>query len=158
MKKIMLVLSLLILSTITEAQWYTRKYKVTDINLLTKEQLEASLKDSKNATLFSGITAGIGAGLFMLSKYDVWESDENPTFLEELIGKQGMHNIYAGSGILLLAAGTVAFFGYLERSKNIKTVMRKNFPPLGYIHFSPKINYNKFSSSGNFGFLLTYNF
>jgi hypothetical protein len=142
MKKIMLVLSIVLLTQFAEAQWYFKKYKINDINLLTKEQPDASLKDSKNATLISGIAAGLGAGLFILSRYDVRNSDENPTFIEQLIGKQGMHKIYAGSGILLLTVGTVSIFGYLERTKDIKMLIHKNYPPLGSIHFSPKIGYN----------------
>jgi hypothetical protein len=37
--------------------------------------------------------------------------------------------INAGSGNLLMAVRTVAFFGYLEQLKNVKTVIHKNLPP-----------------------------
>lgn len=157
MKKIILILSFLALSNLAGAQWYVKKYQVQDINLLTRSQLDESLKTAKNDLLVSGVVAGLGGCIFILSKYSMWTSDD-PSPLEQLIGEKGMNDLYAGIGIGMMAAGTIAFFGYLERTKNIRTVIHRNFPTLGTLHLSPKINYNRYTASGNLGLTLTWNF
>lgn len=158
MKNIILILSFLLFSNLSIAQWYTRKYKVTDINLLTKEQLNESLRDSRNGLLGTAGCAVLGGCFLLANKYDLWESDTNPSEFQKLIGKKSMHDMYGGVGVALIATGTIAFFGYLERCKNIKMAIHRNFPPLGSIHIIPKIDYNRYSLSGNYGLSLTYNF
>lgn len=158
MKKFMIVLSLLILSNIANAQWYYKEYQVNDINLLTRLQLDESLKDSRMSQITSAICVAAGGGFLLANKYGLWESDTNPSDFEKFIGKKSLHDIYAGVGFGFIAGGTIAFFGYLERSKNIKMVIRKNFPSMGSLHILPKIDYNRFTAWGNLGLSLTYKF
>ena len=158
MKKLMLVLSLLIVSNLSNAQWYNRKYKVNDINLLTNEQLNESLRASKNALLVSGCTAVIGGCFLLANKWNLWVSDTNPSFLEQQIGQKSMHDMYGGVGFGLIAGGTIAFFGYLERTKNIKMAIHRNFPHISSIHITPKVDYNRYTFSRDLGLSLTYNF
>ena len=158
MKKILLVLSLLILTNFAQAQWYFKEYKVNDINLLTKLQLDESLKLSRSNMWGGGLCVVLGGGLLLANKYGLWESDTNPSDFEKLIGRKSLHDIYGAIGIAFIAGGTIGFFGYLDRSKNIKVAMRRNFPALGSLHLLPKIDYNQFTSSANLGLNLTFNF
>jgi len=157
MKKILVVIFFLILSDFSQAQWYSKKYRVDDINQLTLLQLDESLKSAKNDVLASGLTAVFGGCLFVLGKYSMLTSD-NPSFFEQLVGEKGMNDLWAGVGVGLFAGGAIAFFGYLEREGHIKTAMRQNFPGMGTIHLSPRINLGRFSPSGNFGVTLSCNF
>ena len=157
MKHLVLILALLILSNYSNAQWYTKKYYAKDINQLTREQLNESLHDSNTNLGISGVAVGLGAVVFVISKYNLWTNDE-PSLFEQLVGEKGMNDIYAGAGIAIMAGGLIAFLSNVERIKNIKMAMRRNFPPLGQIRFTPKIDYNRYTASGNFGVSLTYNF
>lgn len=157
MKKLMIVISLLILSNFSQAQWYFKDYQVKDINQLTLQQLNESLKTTKNQVLGSGLCAVFGGGLFLLGINNLVTLD-NPTMLEQLIGEKGMNDIFAGLGAAVAVGGTIAFFGYLERAGHIKTAIHQNFPGMGTIHISPKINYDQYTGTGNFGVTLTCNF
>ena len=154
----MVILSLLILTNLAEAQWYFKKYQVKDINQLTKEQLDESLSDTRVFKSLGGISVVVGFGFLLANKYGLWESDTNPTPTEKLIGRKSMHDIYAVCGVTMISLGTIAFFGYLERSKNIKIVIHRNFPTLGSLNLSPRIIYNNCNASGNYGLALTCNF
>ena len=158
MKNIILILAFLMVSNLSNAQWYNRKYHVNDINLLNSYQLNESLSASKSALWVATGSAIVGGCFLLANKFDLWESDTNPSELQKLIGKKSMHDMYGGAGVGLIAVGTIAFFGYLERCKNIKMAIHRNFPPLGSIHVYPKIDYNRYSLSRNYGFALSYNF
>ena len=159
MKKSIIVSCLLLLSFInSNGQWYVKKYNVTDINFLSREQLEESLGKSKNALLFSGCIAGSG-GLFMiLSIYVHPGMSEDPSVFEQLIGDKGIDNIllYAGAGMLV--GGTIASIVYLGRVGRIKSVIKKNYPSVGSLDISPAIILNSYTRSYSPGFTLTYNF
>ncbi|MEI7523555.1 MAG: hypothetical protein WCJ95_04450 [Mariniphaga sp.] len=158
MKKIILVLSFLILTNFANGQWYFKQYQIKDINQLSKVQLDESLKNSREAQFTSLISVGLGAGFLLANKYGLWESDTNPSDFEKFIGRKSLHDIYAVIGISFLAGGTIAFVGYLERSKNIRIAIHRNFPNLGILQLSPTIIYTNYSSSGNFGLALNLNF
>ena len=157
MKKLMIVISLLILSSFSQAQWYYKQYQVKDMNQLNLPQLNESLKTAKNNVLGSGLTAVFGGCLFLLGKNSMVTLD-NPTLLEQLIGEKGMNDICAGVGAALFVGGTIAFFGYLERVGHIKTAIRQNFPITGSLHLSPGIFYNNYTASYRMGVSVAYNF
>jgi hypothetical protein len=159
MKKIILAVYLFLISiTSSYGQWYVKRYNVTDINLLSKEQLEESLGKSKKVLLFSGCIAGLG-GLFMIGSIYVHPGmSEDPSFIEQLIGDKGMDTIFLLTGAGMLAGGTIASMVHLGRIGKIKSVIRKNYPPTGSINISPAIILNSCTQSYYPGFTLTYNF
>ena len=158
MKKIVLVLSLLICTTFADAQWYFKKYQVKDMSQLTRVQLDESLKSSNNGILAGGFCAVMGGCFLLANKYGLWESDRNPSDFEQLIGRKTLHDIYGGVGVGLIAGGIIAFVGCLERSKNIKIAIRKNYPSLGLLQVLPRVEYNRFTASANLGLTLTCHF
>ena len=153
----MIVFSLLILSNFSQAQWYSKRYQVSDMNQLTLLQLNESLKTTKDQVLGSGLLAICGGGLFLLGINNMLTLD-NPTMLEQLIGEKGMNDIFAGLGAAIFLGGTIGFFGYLERVGHIKTAIRQNFPISGSLHLSPRIIYTNYTASYHMGVTLTYNF
>jgi len=93
MKKLIIFFYLLLIfSCIISGQWYVKRYQVTDINQVTKEQLEESLQDSKRNLLYSGIVVGTGGVILIAFLFLPSEPGEDPTFLEQLIGEEGMNN------------------------------------------------------------------
>lgn len=60
MKSTILILCMIIISFLdSKGQWYVRQFHVNDVNLLTKEQLETSLRQEKKNLLISGGIAGM---------------------------------------------------------------------------------------------------
>ena len=157
MKKLMIVISLLILSNLSQAQWYFKNYQVKDINQLTLQQLNESLKTSKNQVLGSGLCAVFGGCLFLLGANSMLTLD-NPTMLEQLIGEKGMNDIFAALGAVVAVGGTIAFVGYLDRVGHIKTAIHRNFPITGSLHLSPGIIYNNYTASYQMGVTLSCSF
>ncbi len=157
MKKLTIVIILLILSKFSQAQWYYNDYQVKDINQLTLQQLNESLKTSKDMVLGSGLCAIFGGCMFLAGINSLVTLD-NPTMLEQLIGEKGMNDICAGVGAAMVVGGTIGFFGYLERVGHIKTAIRQNFPISGSLHLAPRVIYNNFTASYRMGISLTYNF
>ena len=159
MKKISVVLSFLFLTLSSSyGQWYVKKYQVTDINLLSKEQLEESLLKSNRDLLTSGVTAGAGALIFIIFKYAKPGMSEDPGVIEQLLGDKGVNKIglIAGAGILI--GGTIASIVYIGRSGRIKSIIRRNYPTVGSLDFSPAVILNSYTRSSCPGFTLTYNF
>lgn len=158
MKKISIVTWLFIISVFNSyGQWYNKKYNVSDINLLTKEQLEESLSNSKNGLTISGCVAGIGGIAFIITRY-VPQPIEDPTFIEQLIGDEGMNTIYQGISAGLLVGGTIASLAYLGRNARIKATIKKNYPTLGSLNISPTLLLNNHKGSYLPGITLTFNF
>ncbi len=159
MKKINLVicLAILILNN-ASGQWYTRKYKVSDINLLSRNQLEESLKQAKTNVLESSLIAASGIAIFAISKYSTWSSDEDPSLFEQVAGEEGKKMIGITVGTALFTGGVFATFGYMTRIKKIKSAIQKNFPAVGALHVSPAIIPDRFTTSCHLGVSLTYHF
>jgi hypothetical protein len=158
MKKILIVTCLFIISFFNSyGQWYNKKYHVSDINLLTKEQLDESLSNSKNGLLISGFVAGIGGVAFLITRY-MPQPIEDPTFIEQLIGDEGMNTIYQGISAGLFVGGTIAIMAYLGRNARIKATIKKNYPKLGSLNISPTLLLNNHKVFYHPGITLTYNF
>jgi hypothetical protein len=156
MKKIIIVSFLMIILFINSfGQWYIKDYKVTDINFLSKQQLEESLGKSKKGLLNSGIIAGIGGAIFLGAKYLPYEPSDDPTFLEQLIGDKGMNDIGIVTGAGILVGGTIASIAYLGRIGRIRSVINKNYPFLGSLKISPAIISKSYKRSSCPGLTLT---
>jgi hypothetical protein len=155
MKKIILVSCLLLISYLDSyGQWYVKKYNVSDINLLSQEQLEKSLRNSKNGLLASGFCAGLGAILFFVPE----TPSDDPTFFQQLIGEKGQNAVNKSFGVGLMMGGTIASIVYLGRIGRIKTVIKENYPTEGTLNILPTFMLNNYTRSWCSGFTLTYNF
>ena len=155
-----LVISCLLLSTFISsyAQWYTKRYNVTDINNLSKEQLEESFGKSKKSLVFSGVIAGFGGTVFIVARYIGFGESEDPGFVEELIGEEGMNDIAIGTGIGMLVGGTIAGIACLGRMARIRSVINKNYPSFEGLNLTPAGVYNCYTKTFSPGIKLTYNF
>ena len=159
MKKLIIILILLLISfTNSYGQWYVKKYQVSDINLLSREQLLESQVNSRNGILYSGLVGGMGALVYVLGKNKLFDLPDNPTFLEQLIGRNGMNNISAGIGALLFAGSAISAISYMERAGKIKTALYKKGQSSGSVYIAPKVFSNDLLKSYQIGVSLTCNF
>jgi len=159
MKKMIIILGLLLISfTNSYGQWYVKKYNVSDINLLSREQLQESLKNSKTGILYSGLVGGMGALIYVLGKNQLFDLPENPTFVEQLLGRNGVNALTAGVGAAIFAGSAISAISYMERSGKIKTALSKKNHSLGSVYIAPKIFSNKDLKSYQIGVSLTCNF
>jgi hypothetical protein len=138
MKKLIIASCLLLISFInSNGQWYVKRYNVTNISLLSLEQLDESLGKSKKDLIFSGSVAGAG-GLFMIiSLYVHPGMGDDPSFVEQLLGDNGIDAIFLCVGAGMLAGGTIASINLLGRIRKIKLTMINNYPSLGSLNISP---------------------
>ncbi|NVO21629.1 MAG: hypothetical protein HXX13_18150 [Bacteroidetes bacterium] len=159
MKRI-IVLSIVILMLINQAfgQWYTRKYHVNSINLLTREQLDESLKASKNNLMGSGICAGMGLGLILVSRYGSWAPETNPTLIQQIMGKKWKNTTAYIFGGALLLGGSTAFVINLGRIPKIKKTLNSNYHSSGSISARPGIIPAGPDGSFSGGISMQYNF
>jgi len=140
MKKKLILLSLGLATTISSySQWYVKDYGVTDPSNLTGYQLEEAISDSKTKLMHSGIVAGLGGLLYFGLKYLPFEPDEDPTFLEQLIGEEGIKKIGMGLGAGLFAGGIVAGVVYIGRIGRIKSVLNRKYQVPGSVSFTPVV-------------------
>jgi hypothetical protein len=124
----------------SQSQWFVRKYDVTDINYLSKGQLDLSLTKSKSNLHISEFFTGLGGGIFLIFKCS--------------------HTEYIGTltGAGVMAGGAVASFGYLVRIGKIKAAIKRNFPVSGALRVTPALISNKNERTGSPGITITYNF
>ncbi|MGC1392011.1 MAG: hypothetical protein WA816_13325 [Bacteroidales bacterium] len=159
MKKVVISAFLLLFLFINSyGQWYLKKYQVTDINSLSKEQLEESLLNSKSSLLTSGIIAGSGGALFLVFKYLAPGMSDDPTIIEQILGDEGVNKVGMVTGIGILIGGSIASIAYLGRIGRINSVLRKNYPSFGSLDISPTIVLSRINRSSCPGLRLTYNF
>ena len=159
MKKVIIVTFLALISIINSyGQWYVKKYQITDINFLSKVQLEESLQNSKNKLLFAGCTVAMGGAAFLISKYLKPGMSDDPTVIEQLLGDDGVNKVGMITGAGLFIWGSIASIVHLGRIGRIRSVINKNYPPLGSLRISPTIMSNGFTRSSCQGFSLIYNF
>lgn len=159
MKKIIIASYLLLISFINlHGQWYVKQYKVSDINFLSKAQLEESLGKSKTGLLFSGLIAGTGGAIILISRYFPYQLSEDATFIEQLIGEKGMNDIGFACGAGFLIGGTIASIANLGRIGRIKSVINNNYASVGSLNILPTAILNSYTKSFCPGFTLRYNF
>ncbi len=137
-------------------QWYEKKYNVNDINLLSREQLEESLKDYKTELLYSGVISVAGAGIFVAGRYLPYEVNDESSFIEQLIGERGMKKIVMATGVGIAAGGLVAGIVYLGRIGKIKSVIKEYYASGAKIIISPDVLINNQSMVA--GFSVTFSF
>jgi hypothetical protein len=159
MKKLILVSCFLLMSFISSyGQWYSKEYIVSDINLLSKQQLEESLQTSKKDLLISGAVAGMGGVVLLIVKYFPYVESDESTFWEQLLGERAINGMGIVMGAGLIAGGVIAGIVYLGRIGTINSTINRNYPSAGSLHISPTIILNSNSQSYSPGISLTYNF
>ncbi|OFY58535.1 MAG: hypothetical protein A2V50_02850 [Bacteroidetes bacterium RBG_19FT_COMBO_42_10] len=159
MKKIIFSTCLfLFLSINSNGQWYVKKYNVANVDFLSREQLDESLKTSKNELLYSGIISVAGVGVFLAGRYLPYEIDDESSFIEQLIGEKGMKNILMVTGAGIFTGGAIAGIVYLGRIGRIKSVINEYYTFNGTLKISPVIIVNTFNKSVVPGFTMTYDF
>ena len=142
----------------TNGQWYEKKYNVTDINYLTRDQLDKSLKESRTSLMYSGIVTCTGAVLFLAGRYLPYELDDNSSFLEQLIGENGMKKIMMATGVATFTGGAIAGIVYLARIGKINSVINQNYSLNGNIQILPVMIVNSSDYSLSPGISITYYF
>jgi len=159
MKKVIISAFLLLIYVINSSgQWYVKKYQITDINFLSKVQLEESLQNSKNKLLFAGCTVTMGGAAFLISKYLKPGMSDDPTVIEQLLGDDGVNKVGMITGAGLIIWGSIASIVHLGRIGRIRSVINKNYPSVGSLEISPAIILDGYARSFCAGFSLNYSF
>ena len=159
MKRVILISCLTIISFLnSNGQWYVRQYHVNDIDLLTKEQLETSLRQSKRDLLTSGAIAGVGGLVFIIYKYARPGMSDDPSWFEQIIGDEGVNKIGMTVSAGVLIAGTIISICHLGKIVRIKSAIANKDRSLGSLNISPAIRLNNFTRSFQPGLSITYNF
>jgi hypothetical protein len=159
MKKLLIVLCLSFPSFYNSSgQWYAKRYNVTDIKLLSIQQLDESLEKSKKQLLFSGCVGGLG-GLVVISSLFLHPGmSDDPSTFEQILGDKGMDHIYLCIGAVMIVAGTISSLNLLGRISKIKLTMTHNYQSTGSLNISPAAILNYQTKSFCPGFRLTCNF
>lgn len=149
MKKRIITTGLILISLtiVVKAQWYKRVYKVDDINKLTREQLETSLRNSKTSLVLCGVVSALG-GLWYIAARNGWESDADTTtfkhqVIDWVLGEEGRNNANKVISAGITAAGVIAGIGCIIRIARINSTLNKNYPLSGRIRISPEGIYNR---------------
>jgi hypothetical protein len=161
MKTAVVVLGLLIgYLTNTYGQWYTNKYQVSDIDYLTQQQLEESVRDTKTGIYGSLAVLGTGGLVILAERFIPYkeEDDDNVTIIESLLGEKGVHTLTIAGGIVIAAGGAIASIVYLSRIGTIKSALNRNFPVPGSLSLSPALLMERYSHSVCPGITVTFNF
>jgi hypothetical protein len=159
MKKLLIVLCLSFPSFCNSSgQWYVKRYNVTDIKLLSIQQLDESLEKSKKQLIFSGCVAGFGGLLVISSLYLHPGMSDDPSTFEQLLGDKGMDDIYLCVGAGILACGIISSLNLLGRISKIKLTMIHNYQSTVSLNISPAAILNYQTKSFCPGFRLTCNF
>lgn len=121
-------------------QWYERQYNVSDINQLSKGQLELSVILAKNNLLTAGFVSGMGAiGWTLTSLANM-----------SVIGTGICAGVFVG--------GAITGIVYMQRIGKIKSTIRRNYPASASLNISPALILNKYSGSYSSGISLTFEF
>jgi hypothetical protein len=160
MKGIFLVVLLLTGMLIdSSGQWYYHKYGVADINGLSQEQLNESMKESGNNLLISACVAGVGGLLIWAGKSTLKKGlDEDATWIEELLGAKFLGHTYIVLGIGSITGGAVGSIIFFGRHERIRSVLHRNYIPAASFSISPSIITSGIMQSSAVGMTVMVNF
>lgn len=116
-----------------------KKYEVSDIDYLSQQQLEESLKDTRSGIYASPGIMGAGGLVILAGHFTPYtaEDDDNVTIIEYLLGEKTVHDLTIAGGAAIAAGGAIASIVYLSRIGTIKSALNRNFPPQGSLAISP---------------------
>jgi type III secretory pathway component EscS len=123
-----------------EGQWYERQYHVSDINQLSKTQLELTLVKSKNDILTASLVGAVGGISWALLR----------------IAHEAIIISYISAGVFV--GGAIVSFAYLQRITKIKSTLKRNYPATASLNISPALILNKYSGAYCSGMSLKLNF
>lgn len=160
MKKIILGLILLIIAIADSyGQWYSKQYGVTDLNFLTKEQMEASMHDASFGILAAGAAAGIGGLIIWAGKSTLKNGlGEDPTFIEDLLGSEFIGKASIILGAVTVTGGAIAGLAYFIRHETIRSAISRNYGPAASLSLSPSIITTGIKRSSALGLTVSVNF
>lgn len=135
---------------VAQDKWYYNKYEVNDLVELTPEQYNLALKDAKNLTWASLIVTGTGVGIYFIGRSTKKNGlDENPTFMEELLGNEVVGYGTMGIGIVTVAGGIIGSLVGVTRIGMIKKSGRYALAPDAYLSITPLMGqYSSMKSTG----------
>jgi hypothetical protein len=160
MNKVIIITVIMLSNAIgSYGQWYYDKYFVHDINMLTKEQMDESIKKTKYDMIVAGCVA-VGGGLL------IWAGDEtlknglpeDATIIEEIFGAKFMGKTYIILGIGAIAGGTIATICCFGRFEKIRSAIKNNYGPTGSLKISPAVVLYGNTPSATVGMLVRYRF
>jgi len=160
MKLIMIFLALISATgAVAQDKWYYNKYEVNDLVELTPEQYNLALKDAKNLSWASLIVTGTGVGIYFIGRSTKKNGlDEDPTFMEELLGNEVVGYGTMGIGIVTVAGGIIGSLVGVARIGMIKKSGRNALAPDGYLSISPLLIIGKRNSLESAGIALHISF
>ena len=159
MKKLLIGFSLVLSSIFSlNGQWYVKKYHVSDINFLTKEQLEMSMEECQTGLLTSAGVACLGGILFLVAKYGDMSIDDDASVFEQLIGENGKRGLGIIAGVGMFASGTIASIVFVGRKGSIYSALRIKDQYTGSLKLAPSVILNYNSRIFVPGLSLTYKF
>jgi hypothetical protein len=123
-----------------EGQWYERQYHVTDINQLSKAQLELSIVKTKNDILTASLVGAVGGISWALLR----------------IAHEAIITSYVCAGVFV--GGAIVSLAYLQRITKIKSTIKRNYPASASLSISPALILNKYSGNYCSGISLKLNF
>jgi len=123
-----------------EGQWYERQYHVSDINQLSKAQLELSLVKTKSDILTAGLVGAVGGISWALLR----------------IAHEAIITSYICAGVFV--GGAIVSLACLQRITKIKSTIKRNYPASASLSISPALILNKYSGSYCSGISLTFSF
>jgi hypothetical protein len=139
-KVIISAIMLLVTSAGSFGQWYSKKYLVDDINMLTKEELGESLDKSQNNLFISAGIGVLGGLLIWLGNSTLKNGlDENATVIEEIAGSELTGKGYIVLGIGCATGGTIASLVYFGRFERIRSVLKNNYGLQESFKISPAV-------------------
>ncbi len=140
MKKVLLIMAaVLMITTSGNCQWVQRKYGVTDINLLTKDQLNYALRKAKVGT-WSGAAFSFIGTVFIFSGIELPSyGDRTGTQAQE--GRFFKNfNLITGSALELV--GLIKLFNNCPRLKTIKKSLKNKEISFGLTDYSTNNTFN----------------
>lgn len=159
MKKSAIILAILLATVInSNCQWYVKEYNVKDIDFLSDKQLDESLTKSKQSLLFSGCITGAGGLFFVICKYAKPGMSEDPGFIEQLLGDDGVNKTGTYLGIGMMVGGAIASIVFAGRIGTIKSVIKNRYHSSGWLKISPSVILVSRTQIISPGFRLTYRF
>jgi hypothetical protein len=139
-------------------QWYTKTYGVNDINSLSLDQLQESLKKSNKSIWVSVIVVGIGGVAFLLEKVQPSEVNEDSPLIQQIIGSKGMHYVTMGMGACMALFGVIGCLVHIDRSSIIRRTIKRNFPVQGQLNITPALLFNSYTGGYTPGISLAVRF
>ena len=158
MRRVIISLTLILIVLNSSGQWYKKKYNVESIEMLSPEQFTDAEQQSQNVALAGGAMVLLGGGSMLAGILYLRNGlGEDPGFIEELIGAEGMGKITMSLGSLFVVAGTITGVTGLIRMSVVRSA-RIRYSTDNYFEIKPVVFLDTYYSSYTTGISFTINF